>query len=71
MKEELPLPRFSRSWTTAFCFCAAAKGLVVGSLNLDMISDGMITAHRAIVSIPLVLYQGEQPACGQLFTYFF
>jgi sodium/bile acid cotransporter 7 len=63
--------RFSRPEATAICFCAAAKGLVVGSPILDILYGGMTPAHRAIISIPLVLYQGEHIACGQLLTYLF
>ena len=63
--------RFGKAEATAICFCAAAKGLVVGSPILDILYGGMTPAHRAIISIPLVLYQGEQIACGQLLTYLF
>ena len=51
--------RFGRPETTAICFCAAAKGLVVGSPILDILYGGMSPARRAVISIPLVLYQGE------------
>lgn len=59
---------------------------MVGSPILDILYGGMPTAQRAIISIPLVLYQGEhsalylvakltekgeQIACGQLLTYLF
>jgi sodium/bile acid cotransporter 7 len=52
--------RFGKPESTAICFCAAAKGLVVGSPILSILYGGMSPAHRAIISIPLVLYQGEQ-----------
>ena len=51
--------RFPRPEATAICFCAAAKGLVVGSPILDILYGGMPPAQRAIISIPLVLYQGK------------
>ena len=51
--------RFARPEATAICFCAAAKGLVVGSPILDILYGGLPPAQRAIISIPLVLYQGQ------------
>lgn len=51
--------RFGKAEVTAICFCAAAKGLVVGSPILDILYAGMPPQQRAIISIPLVLYQGE------------
>ena len=50
---------FDKPTTTAICFCAAAKGLMVGAPMLDILYGGIDATDRAIVSIPLVLYQGE------------
>ena len=50
---------FGKKTTTAICFCAAAKGLVVAYPLLDILYGGYSPRERAIVSIPMVLYQGE------------
>lgn len=76
---------FDKKSTTAICFCAAAKGLVVAYPLLDILYGGYDARERAIVSIPMVLYQGgfgrskgsirltpgEQVAVAQLLTYLF
>lgn len=46
--------------TTAVCFCAAAKGLVVGAPMLEILYGGLGARERAVISLPIVLYQGEQ-----------
>lgn len=51
--------RFDKGEATAICFCAAAKGLVVGSPILRILYGGLPAEQRAIISIPLVLYQGR------------
>ena len=63
--------RFNKAEATAICFCSAAKGLIVGSPILDILYGGLPEETRAVISIPLVLYQGEQIACGTLLTYLF
>jgi sodium/bile acid cotransporter 7 len=50
---------FDKETTTAICFCAAAKGLVVAYPVLEILYGGYDARERAIVSIPMVLYQGE------------
>lgn len=50
--------RFDKKEATAICFCAAAKGMVVGSPTLSILYGGFPARERAILSIPLVLYQG-------------
>jgi sodium/bile acid cotransporter 7 len=50
---------FDKKTTTAICFCAAAKGLVVAYPVLEILYGGYDARERAIVSIPMVLYQGE------------
>lgn len=50
--------RFDKKEATAICFCAAAKGMVIGSPTLSILYGGFPARERAILSIPLVLYQG-------------
>jgi hypothetical protein len=50
--------RFGKKEATALCFCAAAKGLVVGTPVLDILYGGFEPERKAIISIPMVLYQG-------------
>lgn len=50
--------RFNKKEATAICFCAAAKGMVVGSPTLSILYGGFPAREKAILSIPLVLYQG-------------
>ncbi|OCF31664.1 sodium/bile acid cotransporter 7-B/bile acid cotransporter 7-B [Kwoniella heveanensis BCC8398] len=63
--------RFDKKVTTAICFCAAAKGMVVGAPTLSVLYGGFPEQERAILSIPLVLYQGQQVAIAQVLVYFF
>ncbi|WVF65823.1 hypothetical protein IAT40_000560 [Kwoniella sp. CBS 6097] len=63
--------RFDKKVTTATCFCAAAKGMVVGAPTLSVLYGGFPDQERAILSIPLVLYQGQQVAIAQILVYFF
>ncbi|WVQ93467.1 hypothetical protein IAU59_000541 [Kwoniella sp. CBS 9459] len=63
--------RFDKKATTAICFCAAAKGMVVGAPTLSVLYGGFPEQERAILSIPLVLYQGQQVAIAQILVYFF
>ena len=51
--------RLDKGTTTASCFCAPAKGLTVGSPILNILYAGFPDGQRAIISIPIVLYQGE------------
>lgn len=50
--------RHSLATATAMCFCAAAKGIVLGSPVTSILYGGFSVDQRAIISIPLVLYQG-------------
>ncbi|ADV20785.1 Hypothetical protein CGB_C0005C [Cryptococcus gattii WM276] len=63
--------RFNKKEATAICFCAAAKGMVVGSPTLSILYGGFPARERAILSIPLVLYQGQQVAVAQMLVYAF
>ena len=56
---------FDKQTTTAICFCAAAKGLVVAYPVLEILYGGYNARERAIVSIPMVLYQGELLKSGR------
>ena len=50
--------RFGKPEATAICFCAPAKGLTVGSPVLSILYAGFPEDQRAIISIPIVIYQG-------------
>nr|ODN92387.1 sodium/bile acid cotransporter 7-B/bile acid cotransporter 7-B [Cryptococcus depauperatus CBS 7841] len=63
--------RFDKKEATAICFCAAAKGMVVGAPTLSILYGGFPKREKAILSIPLVLYQGQQVAVAQILVYFF
>ncbi|WRT65755.1 uncharacterized protein IL334_002703 [Kwoniella shivajii] len=63
--------RFSKKESTAICFCAVAKGMVVGAPTLSILYGGFPDQQKAILSIPLVLYQGQQVAVAQILVYFF
>ncbi|WWC68574.1 uncharacterized protein I206_102504 [Kwoniella pini CBS 10737] len=63
--------RFNKSESTAICFCAVAKGMVVGAPTLSILYGGFPEKQKAILSIPLVLYQGQQVAVAQILVYFF
>ncbi|OXG12881.1 sodium/bile acid cotransporter 7-B/bile acid cotransporter 7-B [Cryptococcus neoformans A2-102-5] len=63
--------RFDKKEATAICFCAAAKGMVIGSPTLSILYGGFPARERAILSIPLVLYQGQQVAVAQMLVYAF
>ncbi|ORX40601.1 SBF-like CPA transporter family-domain-containing protein [Kockovaella imperatae] len=63
--------RFAKPETTAICFCAPAKGLTVGSPILNILYAGFPEDKRAIISIPIVIYQGQQVAAAQILTYLF
>ncbi|ODN76485.1 hypothetical protein L202_05151 [Cryptococcus amylolentus CBS 6039] len=63
--------RFDKQEATAICFCAAAKGMVVGAPTLTILYGGFPAKEKAIISIPLVLYQGQQVAVAQILVYFF
>nr|XP_018264783.1 sodium/bile acid cotransporter 7-B/bile acid cotransporter 7-B [Kwoniella dejecticola CBS 10117]OBR86941.1 sodium/bile acid cotransporter 7-B/bile acid cotransporter 7-B [Kwoniella dejecticola CBS 10117] len=63
--------RFNKAESTAICFCAVAKGMVVGAPTLSILYGGLPEKQRAILSIPLVLYQGQQVAVAQILVYFF
>lgn len=60
--------RFNKKEATAICFCAAAKGMVVGSPTLSILYGGFPARERAILSIPLVLYQGTYVLFLRLFS---
>ncbi|OCF75057.1 sodium/bile acid cotransporter 7-B/bile acid cotransporter 7-B [Kwoniella mangroviensis CBS 8886] len=63
--------RFNKRESTAICFCAVAKGMVVGAPTLSILYGGFPEQQKAILSIPLVLYQGQQVAVAQILVYFF
>ncbi|WVQ74726.1 hypothetical protein IAR50_004330 [Cryptococcus sp. DSM 104548] len=63
--------RFDKQEATAICFCAAAKGMVVGAPTLTILYGGFPAREKAIISIPLVLYQGQQVAVAQVLVHFF
>ncbi|WVQ78815.1 hypothetical protein IAT38_000906 [Cryptococcus sp. DSM 104549] len=63
--------RFDKKEATAICFCAAAKGMAVGAPTLSVLYGGFPQREKAILSIPLVLYQGQQVAVAQFLVYFF
>ena len=56
---------------TAICFCAAAKSIVVGAPILSILYGGLSPQNRAILSIPLVLYQAEQVFVAQILVSMF
>jgi sodium/bile acid cotransporter 7 len=51
--------RLTKGETTAGCYCAAAKGLAVGTPMLDVLYGGFGGREKAIISIPFGLYQCE------------
>lgn len=56
--------RLTKGETTAVCYCAAAKGLAVGTPMMDVLYGGFGARERAIISIPFGLYQREYPRYG-------
>jgi len=58
--------RFNKRETTAICFCAAAKGLVLGAPVVAILYGGYDTETQAIMSTPIALYQTTQVLLAQL-----
>ncbi|KAG8936242.1 hypothetical protein FRC02_003534 [Tulasnella sp. 418] len=58
--------RFGKEETTAMCFCAAAKGLVLGAPLISILYGGYDEETKAIMSTPIALYQGTQVCLAQL-----
>ncbi|KAI9639125.1 SBF-like CPA transporter family-domain-containing protein [Dioszegia hungarica] len=63
--------KLSKGETTAVCYCAATKGLAVGTPMLDALYGGFAARERAIISIPFGLYQLEQLVMAQLLRHVF
>lgn len=66
LRNTLERLRLNKKESTAVCFCAAAKGLVVAVPTLDVFYGGLPARERAIISIPLVLYQGKSASSLRL-----
>ncbi len=64
-------PLFDRRITAAVCFCGPAKSQAIGFPLIQTLYTGLPPQQRAIVSVPLVLYQVEQLAVAQGAVYFF
>lgn len=58
--------RFDKGETTAICFCAAAKGLVLGAPLVSILYGGYDERTQAIMSTPIALYQTTQVLLAQL-----
>ncbi|WVR03774.1 hypothetical protein IAU60_000769 [Kwoniella sp. DSM 27419] len=63
--------RFDKKESTAICFCAAAKGMPVGVSTISVLYGGFGEQQKAILLIPLVLYQAQQVAVAQILVWFF
>lgn len=58
--------RFDKKETAAICFCAAAKGLVLGAPLVSILYGGYDERTQAIMSTPIALYQTTQVLLAQL-----
>ncbi|KAG8906471.1 hypothetical protein FRB99_006786 [Tulasnella sp. 403] len=58
--------RFDKRETAAICFCAAAKGLVLGAPLVSILYGGYDHRTQAVMSTPIALYQGTQIVLAQL-----
>ncbi|KAG9012638.1 hypothetical protein FRB94_005248 [Tulasnella sp. JGI-2019a] len=58
--------RFGKRESAAVCFCAAAKGLVLGAPLVSILYGGYSLETQAIMSTPIALYQTTQVLLAQL-----
>jgi len=58
--------RFDKGETAAICFCAAAKGLVLGAPLIAILYGGYDNQTQSIMSTPIALYQTTQVLIAQL-----
>ncbi|KAG8950915.1 hypothetical protein FRC04_006979 [Tulasnella sp. 424] len=65
-KRVLRKMRFDKQETAAICFCAAAKGLVLGAPLVSILYGGYDERTQAIMSTPIALYQTTQVLLAQL-----
>ncbi|KAG8889165.1 hypothetical protein FRB98_005640 [Tulasnella sp. 332] len=65
-KSLLRRQRFGKRESAAVCFCAAAKGLVLGAPLVSILYGGYGLETQAIMSTPIALYQTTQVLLAQL-----